>query len=151
APSVLAAPPEPTCTGTGTVTCTFPYVDQVTDGPYQWVVPAGVTSVVVTAEGAQGGGHQNVNPLNAPFFPVQAQGGRGARVTTTRAVTAGETLTVEVGAQGAPPDAGGSTNAFGGGGAAGNGTLSVVGGARGGGGGGATVVRRGSVLVVVAG
>lgn len=77
ATSSAVAAPEPDCTGTTTVVCTFPYTDQVTDGPYQWTVPTGVTSVTVTADGAQGGGAQNATA----FFSVGAIGGRGARVT----------------------------------------------------------------------
>lgn len=52
-----------------------------------WVVPAGVTSVNVVAEGAQG-------------FDTGSLGGRGGRATGTLAVTPGETLYIYVGGQG---------------------------------------------------
>lgn len=64
-------------------------------------VPAGVMSVTITADGAQGGG---------------ANGGLGARLVGTFAVTGGETLLVVVGAQGVVNNCGGAGASGGGGG-----------------------------------
>jgi RHS repeat-associated protein len=61
-----------------------------------WTVPAGVTSVRVTADGAQGDG---------------TYGGLGGRVTATLSVTPGSTLSVYVGGRGS-----GATGGFNGGG-----------------------------------
>lgn len=60
-----------------------------------YVVPSGVTQVVVDARGAQGGG---------------SKGGRGARVESTITVTPGETLTVRVGQHPGVPVTGGFPN-----------------------------------------
>ena len=78
-------------------TATFAY----TGASQTYTVPAGVTSLQVTADGSTG---QN-------FFSVL--GGRGARVTATLAVTPGEVLAVMVG--------GGTYNGGGAGNGAGNG------------------------------
>jgi hypothetical protein len=103
---------------------TFEY----TGGPQAFVVPAGITSLTVEAEGAQGG----ANWVNNTNF--------GARVTATLDVTPGETLGLYVGGQGSL--AGGWN-----GGGAGDGA--------GRGGGGASDVRRGGATladrIVVAG
>ncbi|MBL7809091.1 MAG: HYR domain-containing protein, partial [Saprospiraceae bacterium] len=53
-----------------------------------WVVPAGVTSIMVNAIGAKGGDG------------ASTQGGLGGQVTATLAVTPGETLRIYVGGQG---------------------------------------------------
>src|SRR5207244_5664898 len=74
----------------------------VTPGPQQvtfnfapqaqpWVVPNGVTSIIIDAHGAQGGG----NPTDPTVI-----GGKGGRVQTTLAVTPGETLVIYVGGRG---------------------------------------------------
>lgn len=65
-------------------TVTFNY----TGAQQTWVVPAGVTSVNVVAEGAQG------------YDSGATLGGRGGRATGTLAVTPGQTLYVYVGGQG---------------------------------------------------
>lgn len=66
---------------------TFTY----TGSSQTWVVPACVTSISVTAAGAEGGGNT---------------GGNGAIVTGTIAVTPGQTIQINVGGSGACPGAG---------------------------------------------
>ncbi|MCC2546047.1 hypothetical protein LJY25_06290 [Hymenobacter sp. BT175] len=111
---------------------TFTY----TGSAQTYSVPLGVTSLLVDASGAQGGG------------AASASGGAGGRVQTTLAVTPGEVLTVYVGGQGSRATA--STNPPEGGGYNGGGhgrSFNY-------GGGGATDLRRGAALVdrlVVAG
>jgi hypothetical protein len=83
-----------------------------------WVVPAGVCAVTVDAFGAEGSAGYT------PSWPPPA-GGKGAEATATIAVTAGETLQVNVGGQ----------SGFNGGAAGGRGE-------RGGSGGGASDVTR---------
>ncbi len=118
-------PPPPPC---GTPT-TFNF----TGGLQNFVVPAGVTSLTVVVEGAQGGG---------------AGGGSGAIVTGSITVVPGQTLQVMVGGQGNCPGAG-----FGGGG---SGQNSSIAGYQGCGGGGASYVAAppggmGNALIVAAG
>ncbi|MEN9442177.1 MAG: hypothetical protein RLZ33_2254 [Bacteroidota bacterium] len=83
-----------------------------------WTVPPCVTSISVTAAGAEGGG---------------TTGGNGAVVTATMAVTPGQVLQIRVGGSGACPGAG-----FNGGGNGGNAGTTAN---RGCGGGGATDIR----------
>src|SRR5580765_5984710 len=66
---------------------TFDFVGHV----QTWVVPNGLTSVVVDARGARGGGNGSI---------AGAQGGKGGRVQTTLAVVPGETLVINVGGRG---------------------------------------------------
>ena len=61
-----------------------------------WTVPSCVTTITVTVNGAQGGGTNPPNP----------NGGLGAIVTATLAVTPGQILQVNVGGQGSTPTAG---------------------------------------------
>jgi hypothetical protein len=68
-------------------------------GQYSVVVPPGCTSMAAKLWGAGGGGGQHSNQ----------SGGGGAFVTSTLAVTPGETITVRVGAGGAPYAGGGLT------------------------------------------
>lgn len=117
-----------------------------TAGTHYFTVPAGVTSVYLTAIGARGG------------VCYGATGGRGASVGAIIPVTPGDQLRAQVGGAGGGgagvcPAAGGGPGGTGGGGAGGAGTAggSAVGGA---GGGGGTVVGRGagfSELLMVAG
>jgi hypothetical protein len=93
------------------------------------VVPAGVTSLVVDAYGAQGAPSIDGTP---------GVGGLGARVQTTIAVTPGETLDVIVGGSG-------TSGGFGGGGPISPGVIA------GGGGGLSGIFRMGTPLVVAAG
>ncbi len=99
-----------------------------------FTVPAGVTTLTVIAQGAQGGSAvQGVVP-----------GGQGGSVTATLTVVPGETLNVLVGGQGetgavGATAAGGFNDGGGGGG-------SIAGG-----GGGASDIRRGEVALLVAG
>ena len=75
-----------------------------TDGaqPFDWTAPAGVTSVVVRARGAQGGAS------------TTSAGGRGAEILATYPVTPGERLCIVVGV------AGQETSDFSGGGGGGS-------------------------------
>ncbi len=94
-----------------------------------FVVPSGVRSLHLEAIGAPGGA--------AFATPTTGPGGLGARVDADLAVTAGETLYIEVGGVGTPgAGASGPLNAFNGGGAGG-----ISSDVNGGGGGGATDVR----------
>ena len=108
-------------------------------GTYDFVVPAGVTSLTVDAYGASGG--------NGAGSPAVA-GGLGGRTTATIPVTPGETLKVVVG--GAGQSWAGSETALGGSNGGGD-----AGDASAGGGGGASDVRQGGAglpaRVVVAG
>lgn len=115
-----------------------------TPGSYSFTVPAGVTSIAVTAIGGAGGD-----------CIVVPSGGEGASVAATVPVAPGEQLVVWVAGAGNACDDGGG-GGFGGGAAGGTGT----GGTRdlGGGGGGASVVAPGTsspdfsrALVVAAG
>lgn len=95
-------------------TVTFNY----TGSMQTWTVPPCVTSITITAAGAEGGG---------------TTGGNGAIVTATMAVTPGQILQIRVGGAGACPGAG-----FNGGGTGGNAGTAAN---RGCGGGGATDIR----------
>jgi hypothetical protein len=96
----------------------------VVNGIQEWVVPAGVTTIDITARGASGGNSTQFNN----------QGGRGAIVSGRFSVTPGETLRFLVGQSGTnhggSPSGGGGTYA-----ARANNTPLIV--AGGGGGGGA--------------
>jgi len=99
-----------------------------TPGESTFVVPPGVSSITVTATGAQGGGG----------FAAGCEGGFGASVAGTLAVTPGETLYVEVG--GAGGDAQSAADVTGGSNGGGAGGLDDHGDG-GGGGGGASDLR----------
>ena len=75
----------PTCVGTTTVTCTY----LSTSALDTFVVPAGVTSVTITADGAQGAAGD-----------IGVSGGEGAVLESTFTVTPGSTLNVLVGGTG---------------------------------------------------
>jgi hypothetical protein len=95
-----------------------------------FVVPAGVTSILVDVSGGQGGAGAGAST-----------GGKRGRVLAMLAVTPGELLTVNVGGAGSYGDLGGAGGFNGGG----------NGGAYAGGGGGASDLRRGTTKLVVAG
>ena len=59
-----------------------------TGGPQTWTVPAGITSITVVANGAQGG---------------RSNGGKGGQITATMSVTEGQLLNVYVGGMGISP------------------------------------------------
>ncbi|WP_344188142.1 IPT/TIG domain-containing protein [Acrocarpospora corrugata] len=99
-------------------TVTFSY----TGGPQTFTVPAGVTSIVVDAFGAQGQAGPGPVPGGA--------GGRGGEAKATLAVTPGQELQINVG----------GTDGYGGGGAGGKGGVWWL---DGGAGGGASDVRTG--------
>ena len=95
-----------------------------------FIVPAGVTSVIIEAWGAQGGG---------------SYGGNGGYASGTLSVTPGQALAIYVGGQG-------GTNAAAGWNGGGLGGYDLQnGGATSGGGGGASDVRAGGVSVIIAG
>lgn len=75
-------------------------VNLSTPGTQNWTVPAGVTSINIVAIGGGGGGGWG------------AAGGHGGQVTSTLAVTPGQSLTINIGAGG-----GGTASEGGGGGA----------------------------------
>gem|GEM_PF-279163 len=77
--------------GNAQVNTTFNY----TGAPQYWTVPACVTSIQVTCAGAQGGG----NTGNSP-------GGKGAIMTGTISVVAGQVIQINVGGQGMPINGG---------------------------------------------
>ena len=66
-----------------------------TPGTYSFTVPTGVTSICAVAIGGGGGGASDVNDGGGG-------GGGGLQYRNNVAVTPGETLTVVVGAGGAP-------------------------------------------------
>ncbi|MCW3013921.1 MAG: hypothetical protein JWO02_1013, partial [Solirubrobacterales bacterium] len=109
---------------TGSLTFSF------TGGEQCYVVPAGITTLHVTARGAPGGAGQP--------GATTAPGGSGAITDGDIAVVPGTTLYVEVGGAGDSHLPSGSVAAFNGGGAAGN---SPGGSTNAGGGGGASDVR----------
>ena len=73
----------------------------VADIPFDWTVPAGVTSIEVVADGAGGGGgyYYPGSPLDSV-----GTGGSGARVTATLTVTPGQVLVLTVGGPGVGGD-----------------------------------------------
>ena len=103
-----------------------------------WLVPAGVYSIDVTAVGGAGGAGGDF--LNSGLYG--GSGGAGATVTSTIFVTPGETIDITIGLAG---DDGGAVFAFGAGGAGygvgGDGAYGGVGANGGGGGGGSTAVQ----------
>jgi Glycine rich protein len=115
----------PSASASGSMTSTF-----TTPGESTFTVPAGVTTITVDATGGQGGGGYTT--------PGGCEGGAGASVTGTLAVTAGEVLYVEVGGAGGDDWHGTSYDGGVNGGGAGGGDGAGYGG---GGGGGATDVR----------
>lgn len=132
-PSASAATLPPGCVQSGgTVTCTY-------TADTTFTVPAGITSINLTAVGGNGGagGTENGEPA--------APGGAGAELNIpSRAVSPGQTLTINIGGNGADASTNALTGGAGGahgGGQGGDGTSStgtLVSG--GGGGGGATSV-----------
>jgi Glycine rich protein len=107
-----------------------------TTGTYAVTVPAGITSLTITAVGGTGGsfGANGDNPGSA--------GGEGGVLTSTVTVAPGESLTVIVGADGHGQGGSGGTGAGTGGGGGGDGA---------GGGGGSAVFDGGTPLEVAAG
>ena len=73
----------------------------VADNPFDWTVPAGVTSIEVVADGAGGGGgyYYPGSPLDSV-----GTGGSGARVTASLTVTPGQVLVLTVGGPGVGGD-----------------------------------------------
>ena len=139
-----------TCPGVATAATTT--VTFTAPGVSPFVVPAGVTSIDVTAVGAAGG---------SDIFSCTGVGGRGAAVSSTIAVVPGEQLLVGVGGIGGPGACGqnaGGAGGIGGGGPGGSAVPGGAGVAPAAGGGGASTVGRAalsagfnSLLVVAAG
>lgn len=73
---------------------TITYNTVTASSPQTWTVPAGVTSITVTATGGAGVG---ANAAKSGFD--SSVGGDGASVTVTRAVTAGEQFVVHIAKQ----------------------------------------------------
>ena len=113
APVAVSAGPPPSCLGFDSAGAT---------GVMSCDVPSGVTILRFVADGAGGGGAGGTASTGA-----DGAGGSGARVTYDMSVTAGETLTIEVGTGGA------STSSR-----------------DGAGGGGWTAVKRGATIILVA-
>jgi hypothetical protein len=113
---------------------TFSY----TGGSQSYVVPSGVTAVIVDARGADG--------ASVTCNDVSAAGGAGTDYRGTISVTQGETLGVRVGGRGDV-----ATGGFNGGASGGAARADVPGDCSGGGGGGASDVRRASAKLLVAG
>jgi hypothetical protein len=67
---------------------TFTIDDHPAGTPFEWTVPAGVTSIDIQAAGGDGGSYGS------------RRGGRGALVSLTQAVTEGQVLTITLGANG---------------------------------------------------
>ncbi len=103
-----------------------------------WTVPAGVTSINVVANGAQGG-----DVLVAEWTPQGMAGAPGGRVASTMAVTPGQVLYINVGGKGAGSSAAGAAGGYNGGGNA----ASHFGLYSGAGGGGASDIRVGGTVL----
>ena len=117
-----------------------------TPGSYTTTVPAGVTSVTITAVGGSGGAAVN-NGI---------PGGEGGIITSTATVAPGDQLSVTVGANGICGSGGNVATCLGtGGSGAGTGgnseTAGGAGGGYGGGGGGGSAVSDGATALVIAG
>jgi hypothetical protein len=113
---------------------TATFFSSTTRGTYSVAVPAGVTSITITAVGGSGGA----------AVTNGIPGGEGGIITSTATVSPGEQLSITVGANGVCGDAATGCDAMGGsgGGSGGNG------GAGAGGGGGSAVSDDGTTLVV---
>ncbi|MGI9187755.1 MAG: OmpA family protein [Gaiellales bacterium] len=85
--------PTPTCSK-GTCTITFPAIGDA----YAWVVPTGVTTVAIDAQGAQG--------ATATAASRTGSGGKGARVQATLSTTPGTTLGIYPGGAGSSASGG---------------------------------------------
>jgi hypothetical protein len=129
-PSARAVSNTPTASCGADCILTFSY----TGDYYAWTVPAGVNSVVIDAQGAQGG-------KSSCSYNTVAAGGNGGRVQARLATTPGSTLYIYIGGQGSSAttsDMSTSPGWNGGGrGGVGNGSS----GYQGSGGGGATDIR----------
>nr|WP_276511475.1 Ig-like domain-containing protein [Curtobacterium pusillum] len=136
----------------GTCTITF----SVTGAPETWTVPAGVTAITATVEGASGGSEVRSAASFYPSirYPAVGAGGTGGAVRGTVPVTAGSTLSVVVGAAGADglaDAAGGAAGGYGGGGDAGHLTGTAVHNAAGAGGGGSFLFGDDELLIAAGG
>jgi hypothetical protein len=121
--------PSPPLFGAPSRSATFNY----TGAQQNFIVPAGITRVTISASGAQGGAGFDYTPGSTIGG---GSGANGGFVLATLTVTAGETLAVNVGGQGGAGSISiGGAGGFNGGGAGGNEFA-------GGGGGGASDLRR---------
>jgi hypothetical protein len=89
---VNATATEPPTAGTAS----FAY----TGAAQYFTVPAGVTSVIITAYGAEGGGGSAFADLRDGFAKIDARGGLGGTTATMLSVTPGQQLQVNVGGAG---------------------------------------------------
>lgn len=148
APSVALAdaPPDGHASGTLAISQAFGFVGT----PQTWTAPSGVTSVVVTARGAQGSAGESPVGISQGSSAVATSGGaggRGGQVTGRIAVTGGSQLTLVVGGEGTVRAGGYNGGGDGGlGAASGDRACGIVNSTiyqpcRGGGGGGASDVR----------
>lgn len=147
APSVAlaGAPLEGQASGTLAITQTFGFVG----APQTWTTPSGVTSVVVTARGAQGSAGESPVGMQGSSAVATGggNGGRGGQVQARIAVTGGQQLKVVVGGAGTVRAGGYNGGGEGGlGAASGDRACGIINSTiyqpcRGGGGGGATDVR----------
>lgn len=144
--ALAAAPPDGHASGTLAIGQTFGYVAT----PQTWTAPSGVTSVVVTARGAQGSPGESPVGISQGSSAVATgggAGGRGGQVTGRIAVTGGSQLTLVVGGEGTVRAGGFNGGGDGGlGAASGDQACGIINSTiyqpcRGGGGGGASDVR----------
>lgn len=116
---------------------TATFFSSTNPGTYSVIVPAGVTSVTITAVGGSGGA----------AVTNGIPGGEGGIITSTATVSPGDQLSITVGANGVCGDATTGCDALGGSGDGSGGN----GGAGAGGGGGSAVSDEGTLLVVAGG
>ncbi len=116
---------------------------ECTGTPETWTVPEGVTTATFEVAGARGG-----NQFSAPGPDNAGSGADGAIATATVAVTAGETIQVNVGCAGeAGTDSAGGAGGYGGTGDANGGDAPDGDGSGAGGGGGSSDVRQGGTAL----
>ena len=126
----------------GQTTYTFNYTGAV----QTWTVPSGVTSVVVTAEGAEGGQNsvETSSIAGGGFYTLPDRAGYGGCVTCTLTVTPGQVLNIYAGGQGAVGTGfAGGAGGYNGGATGGFGYYPYAGG----GGGGASDIRIGGIAL----
>src|SRR6478752_3281438 len=96
-------------TGAGGETVPQSQTFAFTGAAQPFTVPAGVTSITVAVNGAQGGQGAGCTIAGDPFCGTPGTGGNGATVTATLAVTPGEILSVFAAGAGADATAANDT------------------------------------------
>jgi hypothetical protein len=139
-PSAAAVSPSIVCAA-GSCTATFAFGGAAAQ---TWMVPAGVSSAVVTVVGAAGGRGADTTG------GTPAHGGLGSGVRAMLGLTAGQIVTASVGGAGTDASSGG-TGGWPGGGAGGTQSVPSIGGGAGGGGGGSSSVALDGAAELVAG